>query len=150
MLWIWVRQLGSPPHTRDKSFRSVYPFLYFGIIPAYAGQIYFITKCKCVYRDHPRIRGTNHATSFQLASCSGSSPHTRDKSCYLLSVSLMLGIIPAYAGQILKIIRKEKMDRDHPRIRGTNTVVFLHKYPELGSSPHTRDKFLHLKRCTFI
>ena len=73
---------GSPPHSRDKSFRSVYPFLYFGIIPAYAGQIGAKTPANRARWDHPRIRGTNAVSVFFFYAMPGSSPHTRDTYVY--------------------------------------------------------------------
>ena len=51
------------------------------------------------------------------------------------------GIIPAYAGQIILPLREAILDQDHPRIRGTNLFPVTCTEIELGSSPHTRDKF---------
>ena len=35
------------------------------------------------------------------------------------------------------------MVQDHPRIRGTNQYPYFAEHPEVGSSPHTRDKLLY-------
>ena len=53
----------------------------------------------------------------------------------------MLGIIPAYAGQIRFVIKLVPIVWDHPRIRGTNPTSFVVILISSGSSPHTRDKF---------
>ena len=77
------------------------------------------------------------------ASCSlsvGSSPHTRDKLKTLCVFSHPLGIIPAYAGQIIFFIYLCFNYWDHPRIRGTNGRCGRVHCRLQGSSPHTRDK----------
>ena len=72
---------------------------------------------------------------------SGSSPHTRDKSPDTIVHSNSVRIIPAYAGQMISPSANMQTPRDHPRIRGTNPHKAL-RYPnQVGSSPHTRDKF---------
>ena len=71
--------LGSSPHTRDKSHIPCLPSAQAGIIPAYAGQIHISTRLHQREQDHPRIRGTNMAHRRNLKSRGGSSPHTRDK-----------------------------------------------------------------------
>ena len=70
----------------------------------------------------------------------GSSPHTRDKLSFLLNLGECAGIIPAYAGQTLRLHREHGSAEDHPRIRGTNKSSFLANNFNQGSSPHTRDK----------
>ena len=52
------------------------------------------------YKDHPRIRGTNLQTPKNQYPYLGSSPHTRDKYKFSASAVYLLGIIPAYAGQM--------------------------------------------------
>ena len=52
--------------------------------------------------DHPRIRGTNNKYVDKLMLRVGSSPHTRDKFENTALLIVAGGIIPAYAGQILK------------------------------------------------
>ena len=73
-----------------------------GIIPAYAGQILKENYNDSLYRDHPRIRGTNNATAIIIRHGTGSSPHTRDKFQLVEAKGFNIRIIPAYAGQILK------------------------------------------------
>ena len=74
----------------------------------------------------------------------GSSPHTRDKFKKYLTVIDNEGIIPAYAGQILFHKENAGINKDHPRIRGTNATFNMAYAPRMGSSPHTRDKLQNL------
>ena len=50
-------------------------------------------------------------------------------------------IIPAYAGQMIDFNAFFSLVEDHPRIRGTNKIVRELSWHEVGSSPHTRDKY---------
>ena len=93
---------GSSPHTRDKFIVSLLTNLSAGIIPAYAGQISPPAHSTRIFRDHPRIRGTNMQNLPRNYLEPGSSPHTRDKSAKSVQVIRHNRIIPAYAGQILK------------------------------------------------
>ena len=93
-------------------------------------------------RDHPRIRGTNTPAIVDEVSARGSSPHTRDKCNDKSKERHRGGIIPAYAGQIVSNPLNETPVQDHPRIRGTNLAMVGLTIDYVGSSPHTRDKFL--------
>ena len=53
----------------------------------------------------------------------GSPPHTRDKSKVFKTSSAKSRITPAYAGQISEVIIDMENMEDHPRIRGTNTLL---------------------------
>ena len=108
--------------TNATLLRENFPSLW--IIPAYAGQISISLECFMLSRDHPRIRGTNV-----------SKISTSEK---------ILWIIPAYAGQMPVEPCNRAVPEDHPRIRGTNFDRMLGKNSELGSSPHTRDKYLKI------
>ena len=112
------------------------------IIPAYAGQIFCSVLYKLLHRDHPRIRGTNATHKIYHTIRQGSSPHTRDKFKTVDDNAPEHRIIPAYAGQITPYRRFKIQTKDHPRIRGTNFLFRKSGLYSLGSSPHTRDKFL--------
>ena len=92
--------------------------------------------------DHPRIRGTNFKKSFVIKTIAGSPPHTRDKYLAEWLADYYKGITPAYAGQIGSKTGNAGMNKDHPRIRGTNASDLLSQYNSQGSPPHTRDKLL--------
>ena len=112
--------IGSSPHTRDKLNVPI------NVLLAW---------------DHPRIRGTNYNADLVKVREQGSSPHTRDKLSSRRKEMLFSRIIPAYAGQIGVYLGLGFNDGDHPRIRGTNQQLPFLLLPDLGSSPHTRDKF---------
>ena len=72
----------------------------------------------------------------------GSPPHTRDKFSCFIPEELVLGITPAYAGQIRYGSSNCCKVKDHPRIRGTNIASASASLAAAGSPPHTRDKFI--------
>ena len=132
---------GSSPHTRDKYDLRVNRRLLERIIPAYAGQMSLFRLFYRLLQDHPRIRGTNHGNCGNRRAVAGSSPHTRDKSYINETSSSTDRIIPAYAGQMQEKVPLKHKTQDHPRIRGTNIASATDTPVDLGSSPHTRDKF---------
>ena len=121
---------GSSPHTRDKCRFSASSIACFRIIPAYAGQIGVYLGFSFYNGDHPRIRGTNNCLMACFLITSGSSPHTRDKCLYRRFTRCFCRIIPAYAGQMKNKVLLAVGHRDHPRIRGTNSTLFLQKSAE--------------------
>ena len=133
--------MGSPPHTRDKCPMWGLTTPHFRIIPAYAGQIEGICIRYPARWDHPRIRGTNKTHSRAFFVLAGSSPHTRDKWENHRNYRGWIGIIPAYAGQILWCKKLYCSNWDHPRIRGTNVDTFVPLGIPEGSPTHTRDKY---------
>ena len=138
----WLIRLGSPPHTRDKCIIDKPCCAHRRITPAYAGQILSFFHFSFLWRDHPRIRGTNCGLLKSEGAGKGSPPHTRDKSVISNHGKLWSRITPAYAGQI-KAIRVHKADKeDHPRIRGTNIYPMRKSRMKSGSPPHTRDKWV--------
>ena len=110
------------------------------ITPAYAGQMKAYHHIVCHNRDHPRIRGTNGTIIGNLLLAWGSPPHTRDKSFCLHIATRQSRITPAYAGQIYFLVYYSCVFRDHPRIRGTNSLSSHTTPAQAGSPPHTRDK----------
>ena len=112
------------------------------IIPAYAGQMGEPMEKLVLKQDHPRIRGTNTASAIGFAVRSGSSPHTRDKFVAMQYENSIVRIIPAYAGQMIYLFPSTFTGQDHPRIRGTNIKSLPLHLGQVGSSPHTRDKFV--------
>ena len=135
---------GSSPHTRDKYRSGITIKTICRIIPAYAGQMDFSPRFVYVSEDHPRIRGTNSYHLLLALSLLGSSPHTRDKSQLRYVAIMKQGIIPAYARQITFLGNFMPPTEDHPRIRGTNSMVTVLPSRLMGSSPHTRDKYLKI------
>ena len=68
----------------------------------------------------------------------GSSPHTRGARARRRRQSLLLRIIPAYAGSTSIRDSVPAEDPDHPRIRGEHPIAAKPDNLVMGSSPHTR------------
>ena len=88
------------------------------IIPALAGNTLAISACWPAVRDHPRSRGEYLlAANFRSAS-SGSSPLSRGIPAQFPVGELLVGIIPALAGNTPRSCPRHPGRRDHPRSRG--------------------------------
>ena len=88
--------------------------------------------------DHPRIRGEHFLSHPFSVSSTGSSPHTRGARHLEVVVDPVKRIIPAYAGSTDVYDMVTARGRDHPRIRGEHSLLFLSSVVVGGSSPHTR------------
>ena len=69
-----------------------------GIIPAYAGSTFESEFLWGPGTDHPRIRGEHEHLPAVGKSGLGSSPHTRGALVLIVALTVVAGIIPAYAG----------------------------------------------------
>ena len=109
-----------------------------GIIPAYAGNTTNFVACQNRSRDHPRICGEHDGAERTLSTSTGSSPHMRGTHMRQRRRGLLVGIIPAYAGNTGIWSDIVRFRRDHPRICGEHSCRHLaHRLPQ-GSSPHMR------------
>ena len=109
-----------------------------GIIPAYAGSTSAPKPARRACPDHPRIRGEHLSGAAVVAGGVGSSPHTRGARRTRPGRGGGTRIIPAYAGSTPIIHSTNRVDRDHPRIRGEHNTENNRPQPRSGSSPHTR------------
>ena len=109
-----------------------------GITPAYAGNTLHTYCYQSVIRDHPRLRGEHHSsyTSFPLSQ--GSPPPTRGTHRILSSLLACPRITPAYAGNTLKAELSQKLEEDHPRLRGEHLMKLDRDQLLEGSPPPTR------------
>ena len=108
------------------------------ITPACAGSRCHVSPQAGFRQDHPRIRGEQYFGIFYLATEQGSPPHTRGAVICPLSSVIGLGITPAYAGSSALCRSRGFVGRDHPRIRGEQSITVMVKFLRLGSPPHTR------------
>ena len=69
-----------------------------GIIPAYAGNTRLPGSCSRDVRDHPRVCGEHVRFQGAVEDRWGSSPRMRGTLLGDLFLLVLLGIIPAYAG----------------------------------------------------
>ncbi len=72
--------------------------------------------------DHPRMRGENDRYDLMLQLPEGSPPHARGKFYLIASDFPTTGITPACAGKIGRPASPTTTPRDHPRMRGENTL----------------------------
>ena len=129
---------GSSPHTRGARLPLGAPAWAAGIIPAYAGSTSTHFFLFWSYSDHPRIRGEHERRIGAPVGPVGSSPHTRGARINDIFRMKNEGIIPAYAGSTDPGAAAQKVQRDHPRIRGEHAVLSCPQTAGVGSSPHTR------------
>ena len=73
------RQLGSPPLTREERITDDLQDELLGITPAYAGRTTKTFLNKLLLRDHPRLRGKNTSSTFNMSTFKGSPPLTREE-----------------------------------------------------------------------
>ncbi len=108
------------------------------ITPAYAGNTDQSFQIASSTEDHPRIRGEHAHFDEDLILFLGSPPHTRGTQYAFLSLAVVAGITPAYAGNTLYKCKFNEIKRDHPRIRGEHPFELVFRTPVIGSPPHTR------------
>ena len=114
----WPRWCGSSPLSRgiptdeDRMERQR------GIIPALAGNTLGRFRSHQRWPDHPRSRGEYSISSRKWILCLGSSPLSRGIQGVIDYDAERPGIIPALAGNTLKVFTSIKITTDHPRSRG--------------------------------
>ena len=69
----------------------------------------------------------------------GSPPLTRELLMLACYCHACMGITPAYAGTTLTADGSERLERDHPRLRGNYLPPALRRFLILGSPPLTRE-----------
>ena len=148
---IWLRcaavvHEGSSPHARGTRRMLYLIRLPKGIIPACAGNTVGSSQDSLACRDHPRMRGEHSLSSSSMSFTSGSSPHARGTLLIHSESYTEKGIIPACAGNTVRIARSVVPARDHPRMRGEHLVTLPGAPEPPGSSPHARGTLIHLFR----
>ena len=71
-------------------------------------------------------------------SCTGSSPHARGTQRLFVVLGVVVGIIPACAGNTGTLPSGVVYVRDHPRMRGEHLASAAAALAAAGSSPHAR------------
>ena len=108
------------------------------IIPAYAGN----APAGCYYAyfwaDHPRVCGERQELGYQVSWSSGSSPRMRGTRQQGGRTSMVMRIIPAYAGNAVYKCTVGKSVSDHPRVCGERCWPLTVKEDQGGSSPRMR------------
>ena len=110
------------------------------IIPAHAGQTSQFGNGAWVETDHPRACGANNCIRPAVERRAGSSPRMRGKRHRLRAEKHAGRIIPAHAGQTLRVDSIAGRQPDHPRACGANNATQIIARYANGSSPRMRGK----------
>ena len=129
---------GSSPRVRGTLLVLLVLPVHHGIIPACAGNTSCPPEPACRPRDHPRVCGEHFTLISMLLLSSGSSPRVRGTPSGFFKVRSDLGIIPACAGNTLKLPTRSTYGRDHPRVCGEHRFFLFAPTLTLGSSPRVR------------
>ena len=145
---------GSSPHARGTPPRDTFCGVTAGIIPACAGNTSSTPRSRMPKRDHPRMRGEHVGLCLSWLPSMGSSPHARGTRIFVLTCRLVMGIIPACAGNTTGIQSFRQVKGDHPRMRGEHFNAVRAATSPQGSSPHARgtlaDKIITTKTQRII
>ena len=109
---------GSSPRMRGTLFVNFFYFRRVGIIPAYAGNTSIGIAVPAELRDHPRVCGEHWSLGNESEELEGSSPRMRGTPAIFVPRTLLIGIIPAYAGNTRYPCSPYPTARDHPRVCG--------------------------------
>ena len=138
-------ETGSSPHARGTRDDLIGKERGHGIIPACAGNTVRRHSPFPAVRDHPRMRGEHRSSSVGGGVVVGSSPHARGTQCGAIVFHVDHGIIPACAGNTMKLIEMLAVSRDHPRMRGEHGLNHGVRDSRTGSSPHARGTRLSIR-----
>ena len=131
---------GSSPLARGKPHHAGQHADGPGIIPACAGETASSCDSRPWRRDHPRLRGGNGRRCTSWVTPPGSSPLARGKRPRRRETPRERGIIPACAGETIRVDSDRICEQDHPRLRGGNRVAWSVGMRAPGSSPLARGK----------
>ena len=140
--------MGSSPLTRGKRGDLVEHLFHDRLIPAHAGKTSPHQEVMLVGAAHPRSRGENRAAVVSVVIRTGSSPLTRGKQFGGHGGLCRAGLIPAHAGKTGRVRSRLAGRSAHPRSRGENSIPFITRIMDGGSSPLTRGKQQCPKRRT--
>ena len=135
---------GSSPLTRGKRRRPHPHPERRRLIPAHAGKTSLRTVLHGVEEAHPRSRGENHMSPRSSELTEGSSPLTRGKHDLTITLEMRPRLIPAHAGKTGVDLAIDRSGAAHPRSRGENALLKGPYAGEIGSSPLTRGKPVHV------
>ena len=129
---------GLSPRMRGNLMADPSGGLVSGTIPAHAGEPgCAYTYCKVGW-DYPRACGGTTTASAPILRVRGLSPRMRGNRCLVFSAILLVGTIPAHAGE--PVIEASSMSgkRDYPRACGGTCSLTMSSMFSLGLSPRMR------------
>ena len=109
---------GSSPHTRGTYLAGCQPALLSRFIPAYTGNILRFCSFWIQHTVHPRIHGEHNTFLKIIFPSVGSSPHTRGTCACNRARRCERRFIPAYTGNMLRLLCWCLAVSVHPRIHG--------------------------------
>ena len=115
------RRQGSSPRMRGTPGGRAVGRCHPGIIPAYAGNTWWLSPSLVGNRDHPRVCGEHNKLRAVFGVPAGSSPRMRGTLFRLSAILKHAGIIPAYAGNTWWLSPSVIGNRDHPRVCGEHS-----------------------------
>ena len=131
---------GSPPHARGRR-RLPHPGIAGnGITPACAGKTYNRHRRMSMIGDHPRMRGEDAAYDSKSSKACGSPPHARGRLQSTPWQNPNTRITPACAGKTAQRTLAKLHLKDHPRMRGEDSVAKSARLCIWGSPPHARGR----------
>ena len=111
-----------------------------GLIPAGAGQTELAPNPVECYAAHPRWRGADRNRATEALAPQGSSPLARGRHSVGEKARREEGLIPAGAGQTLRVPGRRRRRRAHPRWRGADVDGRGCGTHAIGSSPLARGR----------
>ena len=133
-------QTGSPPRVRGKGAAAGARSQNYGITPACAGKRPTVAVIDGTGRDHPRVCGEKHSSSFLQGEGEGSPPRVRGKDAASAACPRHLRITPACAGKRMFFMRNPPEREDHPRVCGEKCFRQAAVSGQAGSPPRVRGK----------
>ena len=133
-----ARLLGSSPRLRGTRTHTVREWGGVGIIPALAGNTSPAAAHHPHPRDHPRACGEHSICCCASLIVVGSSPRLRGTPDGDAERATEHGIIPALAGNTLRVLTSSVSTGDHPRACGEHRHWSVYVPAVVGSSPRLR------------
>ena len=131
-------RLGSSPRMRGTPKTRPFRDEQFRIIPAHAGNTPVSRSSACTNGDHPRACGEHVSHIYVPDVTEGSSPRMRGTLCIMALCKQLCRIIPAHAGNTLKMSALRLVTEDHPRACGEHPASLCQPVFGIGSSPRMR------------
>ena len=119
-------------------------------IPACAGKTIRPRRQVKFPGEHPRVRGENRGLRMASNFGTGTSPRARGKPAMPCRSKSRAGNIPACAGKTVNRPRYLSRFREHPRVRGENSLSHLMSSKKRGTSPRARGKRLLTCGSSFL
>ena len=142
------RRPGSSPRVRGTQRGGAEAAPHGGIIPACAGNTSARRASPTAPWDHPRVCGEHHLDRPYSGRNPGSSPRVRGTLLGHPLDVVVVGIIPACAGNTASETNITASRRDHPRVCGEHSLIGRMGLSGLGSSPRVRGTLLEMITLT--